>query len=235
LAELGHPYGARTGLFVPLRKDDALLGMIAAIRLEIRPFGDREIGLVENLAAQAVIAMENARLIIETREALEQQTATAEVLGVINSSPGNLKPVFDAMLERAMRLCGGSFGVLAISDVDHYRIVADYGLPARLTEFVVNPIRIEPGSMPDRVRRGEHTIQIRDITAIAGADRTPGIAAMIEARTALWVGLHRDGVAKGFFGVYRQEVHPIHRKADRVAPEFRGAGRRCDGECAATR
>src|SRR5215469_93881 len=156
--------GARTAMAVALRKDGTYLGAFWLYRQEVRPFTDKQISLLQNFAAQAVIAMENARLMTETHEALEQQTATAEVLQVINSSPGDLTPVFEAMLDKAMRLCGAAFGGLGTWQDERFGFVTVRG-PEPLMEYIANN-EVSLGSRDgfSRVARGKGYVQFADIS-----------------------------------------------------------------------
>ncbi len=212
--QLSIAHGLRTALFVPLRKEADLLGYISAFRDQVRPFSDKEIALVENFAAQAVIAIENARLINETREALEQQTATAEVLGVINSSPGDLGPVFDAMLERAVRLSEAAFGIMNVHDGERFQAVALHGVPARFKELWTSaPPSPGPRNALSRMLDGEDVVHIEDLGAYesyqAGDVRTRLLVEIGGARSLLAVALRKDGVLLGTLTTYRQEVRPF--------------------------
>src|SRR4051795_444267 len=135
--------GARTAIWVALRKDNKLLGAFVAYRQEIRLFSEKQIALLQNFAAQAVIAMENALLLAETREALEQQTAAAEVLQVINSSPGDLEPVLQSVVSTAMRLCRADEAVLYRNIGGEYRWAAGKSL-APAYESIERGIQIQP-------------------------------------------------------------------------------------------
>jgi signal transduction histidine kinase/GAF domain-containing protein len=207
MVELG---GIRTILAVPLCKDEAVLGLISVYRQEVRAFSEKQIALLENFAAQAVIAMENARLLTEQQEALEQQTATAEVLQVINASPGDLTPVFDAMLEKAMRLCEAAFGELFVFDGECFLSVANRGVPASYAELRATTPAVGSGGPLDQVRatgRPVHVLDWREEDVYrAGGAGARAFVDQVGARTVLYVPLLKDDAVRGAISIFRQEV-----------------------------
>jgi GAF domain-containing protein/nitrogen-specific signal transduction histidine kinase len=213
--------GVRTALFVPLRRDNKLIGAISAHRREVRPFTEKEIALIENFAAQAVIAMENARLLTETREALEQQTATAEVLQVINASPGNLVPVFEAILDKAHGLCGAVVGSLLIYDGARFHAEATHGQPEDVSAILSRPFR--PNSFLRRLVLGEHLVHIPDFKAASvqeDHELTRSTRSLTDIRTSLWVPLRKDGQLLGCISAFRLEVRPFSEREIALLENF---------------
>ena len=211
--------GVRTALAVPMLKESELVGCFILFRQEVYPFTDKQIALVTSFASQAVIAIENARLLNELREALEQQTATANVLHVINSSPGHLKPVFEAMLESATRICEASFGSMLLREGERLRRVAIHNAPPGFAEFHRRTpvVSYTISRVITRIWNTKQTVHIIDLLA---DDPNDTLARFADARTLLVVPLIKDDELVGVFGIYRQEVRPFTDKQIELVKNF---------------
>ena len=212
----------RTFVAVPMLKDSELVGTLIVYRQEVRPFSDKQVALVTNFASQAVIAIENTRLLNELRqrtadltESLEQQTATAKVLQVISSSPGDLEPVFAAMLENAVRICGATFGNIYRRDGDELRLAATHKTPAVFAETRKrSPYRISSGGPVGRMMATKSFVHIVDVAAERTylEERRPLSVDAVElggVRTFLAVPMLKDNELIGSFNLCRQEVRPF--------------------------
>ena len=221
----------RTVVNVPMLKESELVGAIAIYRQEVRPFTEKQIELVTDFAAQAVIAIENARLLNELRrrtddlsEALEQQTATSEVLQVISSSPGELEPVFQAMLENAVRICDANFGNLYLREGDAFRIGATYGASPAYVDFVRTEqlFLLNPKVGLGRLVRTKELYHIADISAVPthGDKLREATIKLAGARTLIALPMLKDNEVIGAIVIYRQEVRPFTDKQIELVKNF---------------
>ncbi len=226
--ELG---GIRTLLCVPMLKDEELIGGLTIYRQEVRPFTDKQVELVKSFAAQAVIAIENTRLLKELRkrtddlsEALEQQTATSEVLSVISSSPGELEPVFQAMLANAMRICEAKFGTMFGYADGAFRALSCLGVPQEFADYLQQPRVWGPETGLGQLARTKQTVHLADVhTGRAYDDKDPGRIAAIEMggiRTLLIVPMLKESELIGSINIYRQEVRPFTDKQIELVSNF---------------
>jgi GAF domain-containing protein len=218
--------GARTMLLVPMLKDGELVGSIVIYRQQVRPFTDKQIELVANFAAQAVIAIENTRLLNELRESLQQQTATADVLQVISGSPGELEPVFKTMLENAVRICGANFATLQLRENDAFRVAAMHNPPPAFAEARQRNPLIYPNAHNalGRVMATKHFVHIADYTQeLAYKQGDPAAVSIVElaaARTLLLVPMLKEDELIGNINIYRQEVQPFTDKQISLLQNF---------------
>jgi len=224
----------RTVLGVPILKGDDLLGVMMIYHLEVRPFTDKQIALVETFADQAAIAIENVRLFEaeqqrtrELTESLEQQTATSEVLQVISSSPGDLEPVFAAMLENAVRISGAKFGIIHGWDGENLRLMATHNLPPAFDQARrgVPEFKPDPKTGIRRMAANRSVIHIHDLLEDEGylEDRAPQVVAAADlggVRTMLAVPMLKENEVVGAFTVYRQEVRPFTEKQIDLVKNF---------------
>ena len=217
---------ARSHIAVPMLKDNELIGAICIYRQEVRPFTDKQVELVSNFAQQAVIAIENTRLLNELRESLQQQTATADVLKVISSSPEDLQPVFDSMLENATRLCQAKLGNLFLREGEGFRIAATHGAPSTHAAWLRRePVVRDHQHMPlGRVARTKEVVHIPDLTTEQTyIDRYPRMVDLVEtsgARSLLTVPMLKNYEIIGAIGIYRQEVRPFTDKQIELVQNF---------------